>query len=230
MSKTVTAVLKCFVTESTSKTMKRALIFPIIAAIYLISSARSCDNGNDMDTREQHKVNRVLDSIKEEFQSESLSDEALAGTANLAENKLRDVSDYFRIVNDTLADPVFRKQAARMISSLFISGDTRLRLDPGPDNRGIPLSRLLTEGLAGKQPKDRFLIGPIRNSLMLSRTNDTLYSGQLSFQQIQPLPGPGNKGKGSDIQRTVQIFSVRTRKIFGSDTLFVWKVLLGNIE
>ena len=106
--------------------MNRYLFLFVISVIYLICSARSCNDRDDVAAGEQRSLSMVRDSVKNESGVEFLSDEAIRGLEVTAGEKLRDLADYLQIVNDTNADPVFRKKAAVMVSTLFISGNSRI--------------------------------------------------------------------------------------------------------
>jgi hypothetical protein len=209
--------------------MKRQLTIHVLIVIYLICSARSCNDSETSGIRDEHKIVMVRDSVKEAFETGYLSDEALHEANLTAKQKLLDMTDYLHILNDTNIDRVIRKKASGMIRSLFLSEDVKLKLNPILKEEVIPLKNLLSDGLSGKYAMTDISIDSVMTVLPLRKINDTLYAGKLHF--IYRVIGKSDALKQSgSTGRTLEISSVRGKKTFGSDTIRVWSVSLGNME
>ncbi len=209
--------------------MKRQLTIPVLIVIYLICSARSCNDNENSGLNEQHRISLVRDSVKNAFETAHLSDEAAHETEMTAKQKLLDMSDYLRILNDTSIDGMIRKKAVDMIRSLFLSENVKLKLNPIRKEEVIPLKNLLSDGLSGKYASTEISMDSVLTFLPLRRINDTLYAGKMHFQYGIALKPELRKHKRSS-GRTVEIYSIRVKKAFGNDTVRVWSVCLGNIE
>ena len=99
-----------------------------------------------------------------------------------------------------------------MISGLFISAKMSEQF-LSPDGRG---ERWGSDSVSIFKP--------------LTRENDTLCSGQLACRPGQHTAALKAKDAILEDAWVIDIFAVKRKVIFGSDTLKVWKVLLGDIR
>lgn len=182
--------------------MKRFLkILPLIL-IYLLSTAKSCDDGERSNkVAEEILVTQTKDSIGHAFDSRTLDEPSLRAFEASALIKMNDLSDYIRIICDTTADPAFRKKAGEMVAGLFIKGKS------------------LPEKLMGAVFDSVFVLNPLKSS------GDSMYSGQLGFRLTNYYAGLKMPGTYSGV---IDIYTIKQKKVFGKDTIPVWNVFLAS--
>jgi len=187
--------------------MSRIIKILTLILIYFIVSAKGCDH-NEQDTGglDQNQAQKVKDSITSMFETDTLSQASLRAFEATARLKLNDLTDYLKIINDSLADKAFKDKAREMAMALFVYGKKAPDNFQGVDFDSVSVSR------------------------GLQRYSDTVYSGQLVVKVRWP-NNAGVKGKIPPVKiLTVEIFALKQEKIFGKDTVKVWNVLLGDIH
>ena len=187
--------------------MNRLLKIISLVLLYLLTTAKSCNNREENDAiREQAQVTTARNNIRSACTSGNLSAETLSVFEESARLKLFDFSDYLRILADTSLDSCYRHKAANMMRRLFISG---LVKDP-----------VLTEISE---------FDSVRVSQPFRKTSDSSYTGSLSFsiktsqnhQRVNSIP--------SKHEQIADIYLIREAILIGVDTLKTWKVFLGEI-
>jgi hypothetical protein len=168
--------------------MKRSLRLSALVVLYLLFSAKSCDQQEEFDgARQQRATEAAKDSIVSVFGSDTLTALTLTAFEETAKLKFADLFDYLDILSDTSAAPAFKEQAGQMARELFISEYSFPRF-ARPDSIWVMEH--------------------------LHRVSDSLLTGRLGFSP-----------NGS-----VGFLALKRNKIFGTDTLKVWNVLLGEID
>lgn len=181
-------------------------ILPLVI-IYFIACAKSC-NDNEERSLEMEKLQAAVarDSISSLFETARLDQSTLRAFEVTAGLKLKDLSDYLSVLNDSNTEKAFREKAGRMAESMFVRG---------------------------KEPPD-FPKGTIFDSIMvakpLEKVSDTLYSGRMSLLARLDLKGSAKTNTPTASRRSVDFFIVKQRKVFGNDTLKVWTVLFGEFR
>ncbi|MEI7661011.1 MAG: hypothetical protein WCK34_02375 [Bacteroidota bacterium] len=213
--------------------MRRFIKLSAIVLVYFIACGKSCNGpGEDNAKREMDQARRAKDSIASVFSSDSLSQESLRAFELTALYKLSDFSDYLQIIGDSSTGPAFRTKTGEMIRDLFLSENVRFRFAvPGcGEIKELSLEELLQTGLSVQPAGQKMVFDSASVLKKLQMDNDTTCSGRLAFclRYGNPLL-PGQKGNRC-AGRSIDIFAVKCRKIFGSDTLRVWKVFLGDMR
>jgi hypothetical protein len=204
----------------------------ILLTLYLICSARTCTEDEDVTARrEEQYIMSLADSIKHAFMSDSLSDQALRSFETTAVEKLNDFADYLKINSDTTLELRFRKQASEIACKFFIPGDIEIQgwskdyMQDGLNTIEFLSSYLLSKGMNRWAEPDQIIV-----SKHFMQKNDSTYTGILSFyqkwfsfsnpEQLEKVSGPC----------LMDIYIIRTLKPFGEQKLRVWDVYLGKIE
>jgi len=210
--------------------MRNKLFILFLGIIYLLSSSRSCSDENSPGAREKARLNAARDSVIETFESEYLNDVELHAYELSAIQKLEDLAYYFRILNDTSADFIFREKAAEMVTSVFLSQHSKVNLKAMELKNTIEISTLIQNALSNQYAYSKFIIKDIHTLESLKRQSDTLYTGKLQFRLSQSLQDQAGKNAESVNQAVVDMHVVRVVKIFGKEKIRVWKVFLGEMR
>jgi hypothetical protein len=213
--------------------MRRFLYIPSLILLYLLTTAKSCDRQEQYGTSlDQSRVKNAQDSIKSTFGSDTLSGASLRAFEAAAKNRLTDFSDYLAIHDDTSVAETFREKAREMIRGLFISENSVLRLaDPGnPGGRKVSVRQLLASGGGHSEKFGRIITDSVRVTQSLERIGDSMYTGTLSYS-YSPAGKERAKARGQALSGgTVDFHLIKHQKHFGTDTLMIWEVFLGNME
>jgi len=200
--------------------------------IYFICSARGCTDDEEFAAaREEQYIISIKETVKNVFMSDSLPDHLLKAYEKTAAEKLNDFAEYLKIVSDTSSDFKFRQHALEMAENSFIGGEIEFRdwnrdyPHAGLSKPGFSGSDLLAEGLScWAKPEQINIRTPY------SRTNDSTYTGSLSYyQKWISFSAPDQQVKLSG-PVIIDIHLIRTLKPFGEQQLKVWDVHLGDIE
>ncbi|MBK7215460.1 MAG: hypothetical protein IPH88_19755 [Bacteroidales bacterium] len=99
--------------------MRRFFAISLLITLYIVCSSKSCSREEAIASDEAAKIETAVDSIRNEADMESLSEQALFSYAKTARQNFR-ILLIIQYVNDTSTNIEFEK-AARIASSLFIS-------------------------------------------------------------------------------------------------------------
>ncbi len=211
--------------------MKQVTYTLFLILIYLICSSPGCSEDEAIkEQREQRLLIELQDSIKNMFESDSVSDKVLESFELSARHKLVDFADYLKIVSDTSLDIHFRLQADKMISHLFKPGkiETGSWCKVYSENNLNTLKKLLDRGLSKGFP---LWVSPIQIEVEtpLTLLNDSTYAGTLSFiQKCIMFNRPDTSEDVSD-RLSIDIFITKRIKSFGEEQFKVWELYLGDI-
>jgi len=213
--------------------MKRSLKALALILIYLLFSAKSCDDREQYDAvLEQERLTAIKDSISSTMGSDTLTFTTLRAFEVAAEQKFSDFSDYANILADTSFDPAFKEQAKNMITSLFISDRTLLRLTDKEKKRRneLTINEWTRNGKIPSRVLCTFIPDSVRVLKSFNKVNDSIFSGKLGFS-LMPSPRPGvNQRTYCPVGGEIDIFLAKQEKKFGTNTLKVWDVFLGDME
>jgi hypothetical protein len=211
--------------------MKRLLNILFILCLYLILCSKSCSDDTGQVLKQAEEVSAAKDSIRSEFEAGYLSEEARFALEIKAVQELKDIADYIKIYSDNSVDSLFREKAGEMIRNIFISDDVRLPFGMVKNKKVKPLTlgKFLEKGLEDVTSAD-VVFDSVTVWHPLQKTGTESYTGTLRCSQkvmlfagkdtIAFLPGIIN----------VEMLATRTVKIFGTDTMKVWSVSLGNMD
>jgi len=204
----------------------------ILIVIYIVCSARTCNENEEAteNQKEQYTMN-LMNSVRNVFTSDSLSDYFLRAYEMTAIEKLNDFADYMKIISDTTLDLRIRKHTAELARGLFLndeidlSGWSKSWPEPGlniPDNL---ISYSLSDGVSFyNRPMEINLIKPFTS------INDSTFTGDLSFNYKSfSLSGQDTSGIVSG-ELVIDIYLVKKLRYFGKDQIKVWDVYLGDIK
>jgi len=204
----------------------------ILILIYLVCSARTCNESEEATEvkKEEYTLN-LMNSVKNVFTSDSLSDHFLRGYEIAATEKVTDFADYMKIISDTTLDLRFRQHAAELVRNMFISDETDLSgwsksyHEPVLDILENLLSYSLSEGvLFWLKPTDFNIIKPFTS------TNDTTFTGNLSFNYKSLSHSGQEKTEITSGKLVIDIWLMKETRSFGNEQFSVWEVYLGNIN
>jgi hypothetical protein len=211
--------------------MDKYLKISILAFVLFVIYAPSCVDEEAQAIREESLLTGARNDIRAEFEADYLSEAALFAYESTAKQKLTDCIDYLHILADTSLDMYFRLKAGEMIESSFITENVEVQLSQPGDkwSKKLEIQKLVKKGLKDELSFLDFSVDSIRVIQPLQRTGDDSYSGKLRFSQN--FYNPDNSGtETKTISRSLNVFVIKEDKIFGSDTLRVWSVKLGNIR
>jgi len=203
----------------------------ILIVVYIVCSARTCNETEEATEKqkEEYTVN-LINSVKDVFSSDSLSENLLRAFELSASEKLIDFTDYLKIASDTSLDLNFRLHAAGMIREFFIKGGIEIKdffknqLKPKP----ATLEDLLSLSLSGKVA---YWIKPLQININdpLTRVNDSTYIGSLSFNfKYISIKNPDAKEMISE-DHFIEIFLIKNLNTFGKENLETWQTYLGEM-
>ncbi len=209
-----------------TKYLKIAILILVIFVIY----APSCVDEDARAMRDDDILTEARNDVRVEFETDYLSEVSLFAYESTAKQKLSDFIDYLHILADTSLNMSFRLKAGEMIQSTFLSKNVNVQLcQPGDKQpKKLDIQKLVEKGLKNELSFRDFSIGTIHVMLPLQRAGDVVYKGSLSFSKNFIIPDPSGQ-KSNSISNNADIFLIKEDKIFGTDTLRVWSVKLGEI-
>ncbi|MHC1777760.1 MAG: hypothetical protein AB9834_20340 [Lentimicrobium sp.] len=213
--------------------MKRRILILLIIPGYLILCSKSCDSDREQDALEHKaKTEQTKESIREEFQSEYLTDQTLRAFELKAKQKLVDFADYLSIYYNKKFDKALKDQAGQVIAGLFASDKMVIQsFFPVKNNSiGYPLTDFLGHDFMPEYNTVNVLIDSISVDTPLKRSGNDLFRGTLTFYRRMEAFSPSDTLIISGTKMNVEIIAKKVNKSFGSDTLQVWGVFLGNIR
>ena len=207
-------------------------IFKISAIIFvlLIISAPSCEDEQETAKRRDAVLSTIKKDIRTEFETDYLTEASLFAFETTAKQKLTDFNDFLHIIADTSLDISFRSKAGEMIESTFLTENITIRLilqEKKPAKK-IKVHNLINLGLENKLSHLPFTFDSIRIYKPLHRIDDKTYTGILMFSQNFTDPAIPEQIIKS-IKRNTGFYVVKERKVFGTDTMKIWNLRLGDI-
>jgi hypothetical protein len=180
---------------------------------------------------EEKLIVALKDSVRIVFETDSIGDTFIRAYEETARRKLIDFADYLKIVSDTSLDKEFRKQAAEMVSKIFISGEVKIvnwniiNSKSGINTLEQLLDKSLSEGMISWI--EPFKIN-VRKPLIL--LNDSALVGSLSFYQRR-IPFVDEISSDTiDKMFFIDIYTLKKVKSFDKEQFRIWEVFLGDIK
>jgi hypothetical protein len=213
--------------------MKKNIKILLFICAFILLSAKTCNEKPDKKAGSEGEA--ALDTfrlIKSEFESEALSETTLRAFESKAMQNLNEFTDYLLIYSDPSLDTDFRQQAGKMILSLFISDTVTLKLhDPSGKKVQITTLAHLLKDLRANSAKTYDLIADsIVISSPLARVGRLNYKGIIQFNQKIHLISLNDSMYERSIRMNMEIFAIRIKKSFGTDTMKIWQLYLGGIN
>ncbi len=175
---------------------------------------------------------KMIRSLKEEFGANFLSDNHLRAFEQRAKEKILDFADYTSIYSNKEYDKSFRKQARRMMLNLFADKNAKINFSFVDSQRvnDYTLPNFMDEIYTAEYNALGLNIGKIEIAEPLHLQENTTYEGSVKFsQQLYGITLSDtvliNSGVGY-----FEIIAIRVDKKFGTDSLQVWEVLLGDLR
>jgi hypothetical protein len=208
-------------------------IFKISTFIFvlLVICAPSCEDEKETSNRDEAILTTTKNDVRKEFEAEYLTEASLFAYEVTAKQKLSDFADYLQIMTDTSLDMSFRIKAGEMIKKTFQSENVNLRLEKKEKETEpeFEVHLLIKDGLENKLILSPFSVDSIIVHEPLHRIGNTTYVGSLRFSQnFMDSFQPGLIINSA--RRSIDVYVVKEDKIFGTDTLNVWTVRLGEIR
>jgi len=204
----------------------------ILLMIYIVCSARTCNENEEASEKqkEQYTMN-LLNSVKQVFTSDSLSDHLLRAYEITSAEKLIDFADYMRIISDTTLDLRFRQHAAELVKELFVSDEIELYgwsksyPEPGLNILNNLISYSLSKGVSfWNQPMQINFIRPFTS------INDSTFTGDLSFNYKSLSLSGQDTSELVTGRLVIDVYLMKKTKTFGKDRFPVWDVYLGDMN
>lgn len=210
--------------------MKRLFNILIIIVVYMIFCGKSCEDDSKRINRQSHRASLAKDSIRHDFETDLLTEEARYASGVNAMQKLNDLADYMEIYADRSLEPAFREKAGEMIKKMFRSPDNHLFLGPVRKEKmaQITLEEFLKKGFGDDYIRVKINFDSVKVIEPLVISGERNYSGKMSAYQsvigftvtdsllipVRPV--------------IIDFFSTSQAKLFGRDTLIVRVVSLGD--
>ncbi len=190
--------------------MRKYFFLPVLLlAILLLTAERCADDSQDTLLKEEARLMEEIENIKVEFVSDYLKSESLFAFEKKAKQKLRDYADYVAIVNDNTLDTSFRKLAYQMMQDLFY-------------HQEVPVLSNTSEYLIN--------IDSVKTKNPLQRVSESKYIGELRFKMAITEIGIDDTLIIGPQWYSIKMIGKKTSSSFGSDTLQIWKVFLGDVN
>jgi hypothetical protein len=211
--------------------MIRLIKISTLLFVLFILCAPSCEDEQLTINREEAILTETKNDIREEFETDYLNETSLFAYESAAKQKLNDFTDYLQIMTDTSMETAFRIKASEMLKLIFLSENVTLGLNE--KGKGIQqkfeVYHLIKQGLENKLKLPPFSVDSIIVQEPLHRIGNTTYSGILRFSQN--FTDPFQPGLIiNSIRRSTDVHVIKEDKIFGTDTLKIWSVRLGEIR
>jgi len=213
--------------------MKRGILILLVIPAYLILCSKSCDSDREHDALEHKaKTEQTKEGIRQEFQSDYLSDQTLRAFELKAKQKLVDFADYLSIYYNKNLDKALKDQAGQMITGLFASDKTVIKsfFPQKVSSREYLLTDFLRQDFMPDYSSVNVLIDSISVDTPLKRSGNDLFRGNLTFYRRLEACAPSDTLIIPGNRMNVEIIAKKVNKTFGTDTLQVWGVFLGNIR
>lgn len=213
--------------------MRKFLFIFIATLAYLVLSSKSCgtDEKDDAAKKEAELI-KTKASIKNEFESDNLSKKSLRAFEVKAKQKLVDFSDYLGICSDKQMDESFKNQARQMILDMFIADSIKVNsfLVNEMEEKNVPINKILNSDFGSGNNSMDFIFDSIEVEKPLRRTDEFNYAGNLTFSRHVKVYSSTDTLFSGPAKMEVEILASKVKKTFGTDTLQVWGVYLGNIK
>ncbi len=189
--------------------MRKYVVIPGLLLAFILFSAKRCNDDTEENRRlKETELKVVIDSVRNEFKANYLREESLFAYEQKAKQKLRDFADYMNIAHNSALDSAFRVHAETMIKNLFYL-------------QQVPM--------ISRHPTFELFIDSIHVVHPLQRSESSGYQGVLGFRLEIREYTEGDTMLTTPHWEMIDMIATKTASPFGSDTLKIWKVYLGEI-
>ena len=211
--------------------MSKYIKISAIILVLFITYAPSCVDEEAIAKREEKALNETKNEIRTEFETEYLTETSIFAYETTAKQKLTDLADYLHIMTDTSLDMAFRAKASEMIKNTFYSDNVTLLCVEHNEEpvKELKVRLLIKKGLKNKLPHLPYTFDSLYIHEPLHRINNTTYFGVLGFLQNFTDPATPEQIIKS-IRRNTDFWVVKEDKVFGTDSMKIWDVRLGDIR
>jgi hypothetical protein len=212
--------------------MKKVLKIAVLIIVYLFLCGRSCQDDQDIVSRQMEEVEKLKNGIREEFGAGYLTEESKYAAEMTAIQKVKDMADYINIFMDTSLDTSFRQKAGEMIRDIFVSGDVRLSFGPYKNRKikDLTVKKFLTSGFGEEVTSSEVYYDSVTTETPLKKSGPEQYMGTLIAFQKVTLFSLSDTLANWESTITISFEATQTTKIFGQDTLNTWAVNLGDMN
>ncbi len=212
--------------------MKGLKYILILILIFLVCSARTCEEGDESNAlKEENYILNLKNEVKEVFASDTLSEQFLKAFEITASDMINDFADYLKIISDTTLDLRFRQKSAGLLRNLFISDKivlskwSRNYQEPGLYTMDELLEYLLSEGTpVSIDPVE------IRSLKPFALKNDSTWTGILTCDLGYLSESKKDTLIITDRNIYFDIYLIKKVRYFGQEMIKVWEVFLGDIN
>jgi len=211
----------------------RSLYIIALLFAFFIFSSDSCDSTVEEKQKwEKAQFHKKIETIKDGFESDYLTETARIAYEEKAKQKLIDFSDYFTLYSDKSMDTLFRKKTGEMMMYLFYQNETLLefKLDDSEKRIRMDTKELLERLRESEYDVLQLKTDSIQTYAALERINESTYIGKLGY--LQSVEGIMGKDTTLIDVTTMQseFYVMKVMKSFGAESKKIWKVFLGNIK
>jgi hypothetical protein len=218
--------------------MNRKIIYILLGITgSMLLTSRSCGPDETTYYQEDRSSDRkeyVQRQIKNEFESDYISEEKLLVYEEKAKQKLQDLADLLSLYSIKNTDSIFRQQISSMVYSLFYKKTAYMKLSletpHAPADQIANIHQLMDDIDKSEYASMTFQVEGLKILEPLHREHTDYYTGKIGFQF---------RISGIDDHDTVMIYknpcyagiiATRINKKFGNDTeLLIWQVFLSRI-
>jgi len=211
--------------------MSKYLKITVIILSLFTTYAPSCGDEQANAIREEAILSTTKNEIRSEFETDYLTETSLFAYETTAKQKLSDLAEYLQIMTDTSLDMSFRVKSGDMIKNTFLSENEILQCVEQDEEpvKELKICLLIKKGLENKLPHQTYTFDSIGIYKPLHRIDNTTYSGVLRFSQNFTDAASPEQIINS-LRRNADFWVIKKDKVFGTDTLKIWNVRLGDIR
>lgn len=211
----------------------RSLHIITLLSAFFIFSSDSCDSTvEERQKREKAQFYKKIETIKEGFATDYLTETSRIAFEEKAKQKLIDFTDYFTMYSDKSLETLFRDKAGEMMLDLFDQSETILEFKL--EETGDRMQMNPEELMENLQMTDHDILlmtsDSVRTYRALERINESTYKGILSY--LQCIEGITDKDTILIDVTTMQcdFYVLKVKKNLGMESKKIWQVFLGNME
>jgi len=163
--------------------------------------------------------------LENAFEQESVNLMQLDAFEIRGAQKLSDLADYLEYISDDKINEAFRLQAKQLALDLFVTSDVAFKYCEAGKVIDTTIEKYLSYLLQQKEGKTQFEFLNIKKIGESVKNEDGNYTWLVQFVEKQ------NKDKVA-LSRAVVTINVSLQKVakkFGTDTKWIWEVLLGEV-
>ncbi len=213
--------------------IRRAIYILMVAAGYILLTAKGCEPENDPASKKAAKEEVLIRHWESVFDTASLSLSQQLALTEQGVQKLEDFMDYLKLIGNKNLDEAFRDQAKTTAGRLFQSGNVLIELPVSHVKAADPRSLSSFFSILEKStiPLTSYTLSEAAPEKPLVRISDTLYMGSVKGRLMVSAISEEDSAVYYKGPLHAEIMAVRTMKKFGNKkTRHVWQVFLGNIR